>query len=208
MAQCCGHTCAAGRSSVTVAAHRAVGRQVGEIEPRVEQTNAQFEEAAAAQRAAERNLRQLHSKVGTYTPAHRTSCYLLRAQTYAVCSLCVSSAAAVIYAGGPDRAARLRAGHCVCCHPPAAQQGGMLLVSCPPHNMPGAAAASQYTMLSSSAHVGKLCRWIRSSRAFWSWTRCLLPHASCTARCAAFCLPLPMSIFNAETTEQFTISSS
>lgn len=37
--------------------------QVGEIEPRVEQTNQQFEEAAAAQRAAERNLRQLHSKV-------------------------------------------------------------------------------------------------------------------------------------------------
>jgi hypothetical protein len=29
----------------------------------VEQTNQQFEEAAAAQRAAERNLRQLHSKV-------------------------------------------------------------------------------------------------------------------------------------------------
>lgn len=40
-----------------------LGAQVGEIEPRVEQTNQQFEEAAAAQRAAERNLRQLHSKV-------------------------------------------------------------------------------------------------------------------------------------------------
>lgn len=40
-----------------------LGAQVGEIEPRVDQTNQQFEEAAAAQRAAERNLRQLHSKV-------------------------------------------------------------------------------------------------------------------------------------------------
>jgi hypothetical protein len=54
-----------------------LGAQVGEIEPRVEQTNQQFEEAAAAQRAAERNLRQLHSKVqnvGQLSTGSRVTC--------------------------------------------------------------------------------------------------------------------------------------